>query len=456
MRTSAPDQRAPRVRRSRPAFAVASTLTTAVLLAGCGGGLNLPSVASLNPFAAEEERHPGKREAVLTRDDGLTGTLSDAQTEITLPEPVANASWSQPGGTPSNALGHLALSSAPRRIWSASAGEGSTSSGRLIASPIVVGGRVFTLDTEGLVSAFSLQSGTQAWRTSLTPENEDEAEGFGGGLAASGGLVYASTGFGTVAALNASNGTLAWTRRIGIPLRASPTATERGVFVVASDGRLFALSAADGSPLWTTPGLPQSGGLLTNASPAVTGNTVIAPFPSGEIVAYDISSGNALWTDSLARSRLVSAFSSKSDASRPAVGGKIVVASSHAGRVIASDVSTGARLWSQNMGGVQMPWIAGNLVFLVDTTGKLLALDNTSGGLVWAAQLPGGGTWSGPVLAGGKLWLGSTAGRLVSADAKTGKVTSDVNIGERIAIAPVVAANHLLVLTNDADLIAFR
>ena len=72
----------------------------------------------------------------------LPGELADATAPIVIPGPRANDDWSQPGGEPTNAPGHLALSAGVRQTWSASAGTGSNKAGRIIASPIVYGGSI--------------------------------------------------------------------------------------------------------------------------------------------------------------------------------------------------------------------------------------------------------------------------------------------------------------------------
>ena len=156
-----------------------------------------------------------------------------------------------------------------RKVWSADAGTGSSSSGRLSAVPLVADGKVYTLDAGGRVTAFSSASGAKLWSASVTPENEKSAEGFGGGLAMDGGHLYAATGYGTVVCLDPSNGAIVWTKRIGKPIRSSPTAAGGKIYFVSTDNVLHALSEAEGQQLWTARGLPQPATLLSNVSPAV-------------------------------------------------------------------------------------------------------------------------------------------------------------------------------------------
>ncbi|MBI1386257.1 MAG: PQQ-binding-like beta-propeller repeat protein [Rhizobiales bacterium] len=437
-------------------YPLAATLA-ALVLSGCsGGGLALPSLGDLNPFAETEERLPGERIAVLGRQEGLPGELAVAAGPVSLPPETSNAEWSQPGGVPSNAPGHLALASALQTAWTADAGSGSSKDGRLTVSPIIFGGRIFTMDTEAQVSAFSASGGSRQWRVSLVPEHEDEESGYGGGLAATDGRLVAATGFGVFVGLDPSNGAKLWETPVGVPIRSSPTAANGRVFAVAIDGRFFCIDAATGAIVWRSRGLPQDGSMLSNVSPAVDGDLVVAPFPSGEVVAVRSDTGEPIWSDSLARARSHSSLAALSDPARPVVDGGTVFAVGHAGRMIATEARSGARLWSQNVRGTQTPWVAGDAVYVVDVTGKLLSLSRKDGTLRWATALPEGGTWTGPVLAGGRLWLASSSGNLASVDATTGKVTATRNLDHPVFIAPIVAQGQLYVLTDKARLIALR
>ncbi len=134
----------------------------------------------------------------------------------------------------------------------------------------------------------------------------------------------------------------------------------------------------------------------------------------------------------------------------------MVFAVSHGGRLIATSESSGARVWTRNVASTQMPWVAGDSVFVVDTSGKLMALSRGDGEIRWANSLPQSTRWNGPVLAGGKLWLVSGEGLLVGVDARTGQVIDNVDLDTDVFVSPVVAGGRMYILDDDADLIALN
>jgi len=438
----------------RPLSAV---LLCAMFLAGCEGASlpSLPKLQDINPFAEKETPLPGKRISVIQQENVATN-LAAADKPITLPPPRQNDSWSQPGGVASNSPGHLMLGGALKNTWSADAGTGSSFYGKLTASPIVYDAKVFTLDAAGTVTAFNTAGGAAAWRTSTTPQGEKDQEGFGGGLAADAGRIYAGTGFGLVVALDARSGKKLWEKAVGAPVRSSPTAAGERVFVLTTEGAVYCLSGPDGSELWNFRGNAERASILSNASPAVEGDVVVVPFPSGDIVALRTADGKVLWSDSLARTRTASSLTAMSDAARPAIDGGTVFAIGHAGRMIAVSYKTGERLWSLTVPSIQAPYVAGDSVFVVDTGGQVMAITRRDGKIQWTAKLPGASTWSGPVLAGNRLWLVSSKGQLVNVEAHTGKVVGTEDLGQPVFVGPVVAGSRMFVLTDKARLVAFN
>ena len=441
--------------RRRPMIWAIFAITIAISgLAGCTSGPSLSSITSI--FDSEEEKLPGERISVMQDEASDVLAAAPASQPVQLPAQKENPEWSQPGGIATNAPGHLILSGGIRERWRADIGRGSSSSGRLTAIPIVAGGRIYTLDTRGMVRAFSTGSGAQVWERSLVPENEDRNAGFGGGLAIEGGKLVVATGFGTVVALNPASGAVLWQKPLGLPFRMAPTVADGRVFVVNAESELFALSLEDGSQLWSARGLPESAVFISNASAAVSGNIVVVPYPSGELLAFDVATGEAKWTDSLARVRAAISGQRVGDTARPVIDGGTVFAISSAGRMIATDIRSGARMWARDISGSQTPWVAGDTVFIVDGSGNLAALNRKDGAVKWVAELPSARFWNGPVLASGRLWLISNTGVLTSVDASTGKVQGSTNLGTGVFIPPVVASGKMYVLTDGARLIAMN
>lgn len=436
-------------------------LAGVLALAGCAdslAGMSLPAmpkITDLNPFAEKEAPLPGKRVQIIQQENIATN-LSGGDRPIALPPPRHADGWPQPGGLPSNSPGHLAFASSPKVIWSADAGKGSSFYGKLTASPIVAEGKVFVLDAAGRVTAFNAQTGSVVWSYSLTPSSEKDTEGFGGGLAADGGRLYAATGFGFVIAMDLATGKRLWEKNVSSPIRSSPTASAERVFVVSRDGNVYCFSGSDGSELWTFKGMAERASILANQSPAVDGEMVIIPYPTGDLVALRVVDGRAAWSDSLARSRTASSLAAMSDTSRPVIDGGTVFAAGHAGRMVATMQRTGERIWSLNVPSIQPPAVAGDTIFVVDTGGALMAVTRADGKIQWTAKLPGAGTWSGPLLAGNKLWLTSSKGALISVDATTGRAEATQDLGSPVYIAPIVANGRMYVLTDKARLIALN
>jgi len=400
---------------------------------------------------------PGKRQTVAKTIAPLAPDPAAASLPVILPAAQVNPNWSQPGGTADNAPQHLALGVKLRRIWRKSAGVGSSSQGRLTASPIVAAGKVFVVDTEATVRAFSAGNGRLTWTRALTPKGEESDEGFGGGIASDGTRVYATTGFGEVIALEAGSGRIVWRRKIETPIRAAPTVAGGQVFVTTVNNEVFSLSTQDGSITWKFSGVAETAGLLTSTSPAVSGNRVVMPYTSGDLIAFDAVDGRPLWNDNLTRTGRLSAMATLNTiAGRPVIHRGAVYAIAQGGRLLAVDLQSGKRLWSREVSGIQTPWLAGGYMFVISEDNRLIAISAAQGLVRWIRKLPAGADWSGPILAGGRLITVADNGKVMNIAPQSGEVVGQFDIDEKIFISPVVANGVIYFYTDDADLIAMR
>lgn len=432
-------------------------------LAGLVGCDTVGDVFSSN---SNEPKLPGERLSVMELGGKLEVDPLSADETVVLPKPYENADWPQPGGTPDNAMYHLAAPGNLDEIWSVGAGEGTTSDGELVASPVIADGRIYVLDTEATVRAFSASDGKELWETELVPEEEDAEEGRGGGVAFNDGKLFVTTGFGEVHALDAATGKNVWTKKLREPFRAAPTVNGGRVFAITSDNQLLALSEETGTVLWRHRGIAESAGIVSSTSPAVAGSIVVVPYSSGELFAIRVQNGTPVWSDSLTRTGNLTSLSSLNDiAGRPVIDRDRVFAASHSGRMVSIDLRTGERVWTKDISSVQTPWVAGDWVFIVTNEQQVAALSRRDGRIRWINSLPRFEdpedrtepiSWSGPVLAGDRLVLVSTSGEAVSLSPYSGKIEGRIELPAGSAIAPVVANGTMYILTEDAELIALK
>jgi outer membrane protein assembly factor BamB len=408
---------------------------------------------------------PGERIAILAYERGLRADPTLADVVVRLPEPYVNTDWAQPGGSAAHAMYHLSLSANPQRVWSADVGEGSGDVAQLLAEPIVVGDRVYAMDARSLVSAFSTTNGSRLWRVDL--EDDDEDDGFfGGGITSDDGKIFASTGFARVFALDAGSGEILWIHKAPSPIRGAPVASGGRIFVVTLDNQLLALDAETGERVWNHVGVQETAGLLGSASPAVAKSTVIVPYSSGDVLALLADDGRTVWSESLSANRSIDPLADIAQIrALPVIDRDLVFAVSHAGRMLAVDLRRGVRAWQADVGGVQMPWAAGDYIYVLTNDGQVVCLQRADGRIRWVTPLPRFVNpddpeelirWRGPVLAGDRLIVAGSHGEVISVSPYDGKLIGFFDLGDGAAVAPVVANNSLYLLTNGGQLVALR
>jgi outer membrane protein assembly factor BamB len=436
----------------------AAGLAALLLLGGCSW---LPDWLG----TPDEPPLPGQRVSILALDRGLTADPALATMEVSLPAPYVNPSWPQAGGTSSHSMYHLQIPETLGIRWRSDAGRGGSDDRRVLAQPLVVDGRVYTLDSRSTVTAFASADGKRVWQNELRLKGEKSGY-FGGGLAYEDGRLFVSTGFAIVYALSVETGEIIWQQRVAGPMRAAPAVSGGRVFVTTIDNRTFALASDDGRRVWEHTGVQEIAGLVGAASPAVAGSVVVVPYSSGELFGLLAETGRVLWSDNLTA---VNRFDPLANIAHirgmPVIDRGIVLAISHAGRMVAIDARRGARAWDVEIGGVEMPWPAGEFIYLLTTDSQVICLTRRDGRVRWASPLPRFEdpedrddpiSWYGPVLAGDRLIVASSSGEAITISPYTGQLLGYLDLPGRPAVSPVVADGTVYILTASAELMALR
>ncbi len=435
-------------------------ISLAALLSGCS---TIKGITG----GKDEKATPtvGKRIDILGTEADSKADTNLTNISVILPPAQANADWPQPGGNAAKAIGHVELGATLARTWSASITGGSNRA-RLGASPVVSGGKLFAVDTDGQVVAFDASNGSRLWRSNMDVKKDGRPSAFGGGASADGEMVYATNGVGDVSALKASTGEVVWQKRPAGPLRGAPTLSNGNVYVMTQDNQIYALRATDGNTEWNESGPVGVSGIFGVGAPAAAQGTVIAGYSTGELAAYRYENGRSLWNDSLSRTAMSTSVSTLTDIdANPVIDRGRVYALGQGGRMAAYELVTGQRIWEINIAGITTPVVAGEWVFVMTSDAKLLCVQRASGKIRWISQLQrykkekkktGAITWRGPVLAGNRLIIASSEGEVWSVATDEGTATQIFKSKGAISVSPIVAGNMLYLLDDDGNISAFR
>jgi outer membrane protein assembly factor BamB len=409
-----------------------AALLTPLALAGCG-------LFNGDWFGSSKPPLPGKRESVFASENGLS--VDEGVGKVVLPPATRNANWPQFGGNPAHLMGHLAARDNLEEVWKVSIGEGGGYRQVLMAQPVVLNGRVFAMDSDAVVTAYSLADGKRIWRADSKPKKADSTN-VGGGLAADGDRLYAVNGLSQLVAYDNATGKEQWRRDIGVPARSAPTVADGRIFVTTIVDQLLAFATADGHQLWNFQATSPVTAMLGQPAPSYYRGLVISGFGSGELAALHADSGSSVWTDGLGASQNRATVPDLlSIRGAPVIANGLVYAVSMGGLLVCDDVPTGRRVWERHVAGEDTPYVAGDWMFIVSVQQQIAAVSLNDGRVAWVSQLP---RWTDPDTRKNTLTC-------------TGAILGRIKLSEKPApFSPVVADGTVLVLTNNARLIALR
>jgi len=476
---------------TKPLKPLLTAALAAIMLSGCS------TLSALNPFDGDgpdqgDIAGSERRISILELNDTLTVNGSVTPDQIVLPPVYVNTDWPQLGGNVAHVVQHTGASGPLQKAWSKDVGDGSDRKGFVAAPPVIAEGVIYVFDADSTVRAFDANSRDRLWQyeieiteaertrtegTSIIDRIRDprsffegsgkDKDGVGGGIAFDNGVIYVTSGLGVLTALDAKTGEELWRKGIRVPLHSAPTVANGKVYAITDDNEIMAFDAGDkGAVLWTYQGIVETARMLTVPAPAVFNDVVIAPFSSGELVALRAQNGGVLWQDALAASTRLTPLAALNDiAFGPVIADGYVIATAQSGVMTAFDFRTGQRVWTQPAGSIGMPWVAGDFIFTVTTDGKVAALSKINGSVIWVQQLENFKkpkkrkdriVWSGPVLAGERLVVASSRGRMAIINPYTGEIIEERKLGDDIMVPPIIANETVYFLSDKAKLIALR
>lgn len=414
-------------------------------------------IATLLCSCAQTKKPAPKDGRIAVQTRATSDTINKSNIKATPDLPISVMQWAQTNANSQNKVPHAKIGTEQKKVWKLNVGEGLSSKRLTLARPIVSNGIIYTLDGHLLLTAVQVNDGKKIWDKQLPTNKELGVASIG--LAIDKNVIYAVAGDGIIYAID-TKGNIIWQKNTGSILRSAPIVANGQLYVLSGNNELFVLNTKDGSDIWNYKNIATSTNLMGMGQVAISKNSVIVPFTTGEIISFDTKNGMIRWSDTLLSYRTFNQISDLSHVlADPVIDGNVVYLIGNANRMGAFNVETGEPLFIQPIGGQTTPLISGNTLFMITNKNTLVALDKKKGSLIWEETLSSkekkGVSWNRPILANNQLIATSNKGDMLFINLETGKTTKQMEIDE-LSVAPIVNNKNLIILTNDANLIAYQ
>jgi len=302
--------------------------------------------------------------------------------------PVPSFAWLTGGGHKPGPMPQLTATVTPRVEWQQAVGKGGPG-----FAPAIVAASAYVAAKDGTLMRIDAASGRVEWKVSAN-------RSLSAGPGASASLVVVGTDKGDVLAFDTS-GKPQWTARVSSEVIAPPRVADNMVIVFSGDGRIYGLAAADGKTAWvdarTNPSLTvrnAAGGVLSRGG-------LLVGTAGGRLLAIDAQTGVVGWEGTVATPKGATELERIADVtSLPFIDENEVCAAAYQGRVACFDIVRGALRWTRDVSSLAgIVGDAGRL-YVVDDKGVVYAFDRTNGASVWKQDVLAKRRIGGPQLIG--------------------------------------------------------
>lgn len=201
-------------------------------------------------------------------------------------------------------------------------------------SPVVSGDHVLIVDVEGVVRAYTAESGEEVWRRSLGSRTSVHSTP----LLLDGTRLFVATDKGILVLLDTATGDVIWETSVGLPVRSGTASDGHRIYVPTTRGVLLAVDARTGAVAWQ---FAVVNPLVRVATPAVKAGGLIFGASDGAVRRLDTTNGALEW--SREAGAVVNAPPQWTD--------RVVYVGTMGRELMALDPDTGAILWRHLLEG---------------------------------------------------------------------------------------------------------
>jgi outer membrane protein assembly factor BamB len=337
-----------------------------------------------------------------------------------------------------------------QKVWGASVGGGGKKL-RLGLGLAANGDRLYAAGRDGEIAAFNLKTGKQLWRTKTKLE-------LTGGTGASAEVVAVGSADGQVLALSAANGTELWRADVKGEVLSAPAVAEKEIVVRTVDGKLRSLAIVDGAELWSTEQQIPRLTLRGVATPVIAREMALSGFDNGRVIAVSMADGTTVWDSPVSPSHGRTELERLNDIDAAVkVAGEDVFVVGFQGRAAMLALENGQIWWTRDLSSYRGVDVDEDQMYVSTSTGELVAMKRRTGTEVWRNDSLKHRGLSAPAAVGDFVAVADLDGYVHWFDRITGTIAGRTKTGgDRVTNAPLVVDGTLYLINDKGEVSAMR
>jgi len=317
--------------------------------------------------------------------------------------------------------------------------------------PALDGLTLYAADAKGRVVAMDRDTGKVNWQVKLK-------EPLSGAVGVGGGRVLLGTLDGRVITLDENDGSELWRAQVSSEVLAPPQTNGDIVVVQSQDDKLVALDIGTGEQRWiyesSLPVLTVRG----HSTPVVSLHRVYAGLASGRLVALDAENGIPLWEQRIAQPQGRSELERMVDIDgRLLLDDQTLYAATYQGNLVAVDAESGNIRWQRPTSSHAGPGAGFGRVYLSKADGTVEAYDQNRATPLWTNDNLLRRQLTGPVAFSSYVAVADFQGYLHLLAQTDGRLVGRVRVDSKgVRVPPIVQGGTLYVYGNSGDLAAYQ
>jgi len=312
--------------------------------------------------------------------------------------------------------------------------------------PIVVGDVVYFGNLDGEVYAVHRKKGYLLW-------NHKVSGPIAGALAYGRSKIIVGDTTGSLTALNARDGKVAWKFKVKTEWLSAPVITRDRVIAMTSSEDVYALDSRTGKEIWHYNHRgDEKMTIRGTSSPAIFAGEVFLGFADGTVVALSADNGTELWTKRIrTRDRFYDVDMT------PYVDATSVLVGSFDGRIYLLRRLTGEVNWVFPVGSYGGFLVEAGKVYFAGLNQNFYSLDLETGQVIWKTAYDDGGVGLTPIKVGEHIAFTTTADPVYVLSPKNGSLVWKGRLGAgTMAGAGSNGDEWFYCLSNYGNLFSYR